>query len=72
MMFLTPEELADLTGIRKGRHGHTRGQLQAEHLRRIGIPFWLNAAGEPKVARAYFEGQRQPEKPARWVPAKAA
>lgn len=68
-MFLTAEEIADLTGIRKGRQGMTRGQLQAAHLRAIGVPFWLNAAGEPKVARSFFDGStaRAPE-PERWHP----
>jgi len=72
-VFLTPDDLADLTGIRTGRNGRTRGQLQADHLRRIGVPFWFNAAGDPKVARAFFEGSPQRvAEPARWRPAKAA
>lgn len=71
-MFLTPDEIADLTGIRKGRAGRTRGQLQADHLRHIGVPFWLNAAGEPKVARAFFEGGHAPAAAPRWQPARAA
>lgn len=69
-MFLTPDQIADLTGIRKGRHGQTRAQLQCAHLKRIGVPFWVNAAGEPKVARSFFECGRQaePQRPG-WQPA---
>lgn len=70
-MFLTPEEISDLTGIKRGRAGKTRGQLQCDHLRRIGVPFFVNAAGEPKVARAFFEGiTNKPEQPKKaWQPA---
>lgn len=72
-MFLTAAELAEFTGIRKGRGGRTREELQADHLRSIGVPFWLNARGEPRVPCAYFEGAPKVEQPApRWAPAKAA
>lgn len=72
-LFLTSDELADLTGIRKGRGGRAREALQANHLRSIGVPFWLNARGEPRVPRAYFEGKAKDERPeTRWSPAKAA
>lgn len=68
-MFLSADEIADLTGIRRGRAGKTRGQLQGEHLRSQGIPFFINAAGEPKVARAFFE-MKKPEPPKKaWQPA---
>lgn len=56
-MFLTPEQVADLTGIKRGRKGKSRGQLQCEHLRKNGIPFFQNACGDPKVACAYIEGR---------------
>lgn len=56
-LFLTPEEIEDLTGIKRGRDGKSRGQLQCDHLRKQGIPFFPNAAGEPKVARAFIEGR---------------
>ena len=61
--FLTPEEIALLTGRRKKN-------LQIEALRNMGIPFWVNAVNAPIVARATIEGRRdkveQPEAP--WVP----
>lgn len=47
-LFLTKDELADLTGRRKGK-------LQVEWLRKHGWRFDTNACGAPKVARAYFE-----------------
>jgi len=61
--FLTPEEIAFLTGRKKR-------DLQVEALRKMGIPFWVNAVNAPIVARAAIEGRREkvelPEAP--WVP----
>lgn len=62
-MFLTPEEVAILTA-RKKRN------LQIEQLRKMGIPFWVNAVNAPIVARATIEGRKEkvdPPEP-RWVP----
>lgn len=61
--FLTPEEIAILTG-RKVR------RLQVEALRKMGIPFWVNAIDAPIVARAAIEGRREKVEPPepRWVP----
>jgi hypothetical protein len=70
-MFLTTEEVKELTGIRKGKDGKTREQLQCEHLRKYGIPFFPNSFGEPKIARSFFEGSRavqQPVKKSEWRP----
>lgn len=65
-MFLTPDEVADLTGYRQPAK-------QVEHLRRQRIPFHLNRAGHPKVARAILEGRAAaPAKPATWSPSWAA
>lgn len=61
-MFLTRDEVAELTG-RKIR------RLQADQLRRQGIPFRLNAAGWPVVARAAVEGGQQQRQAAEWMPA---
>ncbi len=55
-MFLTPDEVAELTGYKRGRDGKSRDQLQCEYLRRMGIAFYPNAAGQPKIARAFIEG----------------
>jgi len=49
-MFLTDEEVADLTGYRQP-------SKQVAQLRQQGIPFHTNAAGHPKVARAILEGK---------------
>jgi len=48
--FLTREEVQYLTG----RQIKTK---QAEMLRRMGIPFFLNAGGRPIVARVAIEGR---------------
>jgi len=69
-VFLAPEDIATLTGIRVGRHGKTRFELQIAWLRKSGIPFWVNACGRPVVARAAVEGRADlPMPQARpWVP----
>lgn len=63
-MFLTTEDLRILTG-------RARRADQVAALKRMGIPFWVNAAGIPIVARAAIEGgavQRQDIQPATWTP----
>lgn len=62
-MFLTDEELATLTGRKTKRK-------QIEALRKMAIPFWVNAVNAPVVARAAIEGTRSPAEPPkeRWVP----
>lgn len=50
-MFLQPDEIKKLTG-----RGHKSKQI--EQLRRMGIPFYINAAGCPVVAKAAIEGGR--------------
>ena len=49
-MFLDDEELAELTGYRQARK-------QVAMLKRQGVPFYLNAAGHPRVVRAILEGK---------------
>ncbi len=48
--FLTREEVVYLTG----RQVKTK---QAEMLRRMGVPFFLNAGGRPIVTRVAVEGR---------------
>lgn len=57
-MFLTQEELVELTG-RKVK------SKQIEALRRMGLPFWVNAVGKPVVSVAAIEGRKAdvPKKP---------
>ena len=49
-IFLTKDEIATLTARKLKR-------LQIEQLRKMGIPFWVNAVGGPVVARAAIEGR---------------
>ncbi len=51
-MFLTAEEVAILTG-RKFK------SKQIEQLRRMALPFWVNALGSPVVPRSAIEGKRE-------------
>ncbi len=62
-LFLTKEQLARLTG-RKWR------TKQVEQLRRMGLPFYINAGGEPIVTCAAVEGRPETNQPSRkrWQP----
>jgi hypothetical protein len=69
--FLTAEEVGELTGILAGRRGKRREELQAEWLRSVGIPFWVNARGRPIIPRTAIEGTRTVAEPPKkkWMPA---
>lgn len=63
-LFLTQEELVILTGRKKKN-------LQLEQLRKMGVPFFVNAVGAPVVARVAIEGRPTKAEPPRkkaWVP----
>lgn len=70
-IFLSTEELAELTGIRTGRDGKTREQRQIDALKSMKIPHYVNAARRPVVARAAIEGAAKPNpvKEQGWEPA---
>lgn len=73
-MFLSEEDISELTGIGSGRGGSTKHELQCAFLRHAGIPFIQNARGRPIVARAYFENGRMattqtPSTKTTWQPA---
>lgn len=71
--FLTAQEVAELTGIRIGKSGKSREQLQAAALVKMKIPHYVNPAGRPIVVRAVISGgQAQPEPVATWQPRLAA
>ena len=62
-MFLTEIEMIVLTGFRQP-------SKQVLQLKAQGIPFHLNRAGHPRVARAILEGRRVVEKSKQtWSPA---
>ena len=61
-MFLTRDELAELTGYRQKHR-------QVARLRVMGISFWINAAGQPVVARAVIEGKKPEPRRQEWTPA---
>jgi hypothetical protein len=72
-LFLTPEELADLTDIRTGKSGKTREERQIKALKLMQIPFFISGIGRPKVARTVIVGgkQRPQDSPSAWSPAHA-
>jgi len=55
-LFLNDEEVAELTGIKRGKDGKHRYELQVEQLRKMGIPFYVSIIGRPAIARARIEG----------------
>lgn len=62
-LFLSDQELIELTG----RHFKS---LQIKQLKRMLIPFHINALGKPVVARAIFAGAQNPAsvQETRWEP----
>jgi biotin operon repressor len=62
-LFLSDEDLHELTGfVVKAK--------QIEQLRKQGIPFFVNASGRAKVARAAVEGRKAESQPHQvWKPA---
>ena len=68
MILLTPDEIADLTDVRTGRHGKTREERQLNALKRMKIPFFVSAIGRPKVSRSVIEGGRETPKQETWEP----
>lgn len=60
-MFLTPDDLALLTGRRQKRR-------QIEQLRTMGIPFYVNAAGSPVVVKSAVQGGATPQQKTVWQP----
>lgn len=59
--FLADEDLAILTG-RKVK------SKQIEALRRMGLPFWVNAIGKPVVSCSVIDGRKEAAKPKKWTP----
>ncbi|QYF95599.1 DUF4224 domain-containing protein [Massilia sp. PAMC28688] len=57
-LFLTRDEVAELTGWK------TKTK-QIQHLRTLGMRFWINGQGLPVVPRSAIEGLRPPSEPAR-------
>lgn len=55
-MFLTKDEVAELTG-RKVK------SKQVEQLRKMGLPFWVNALNAPVVPRSAVDGRKESAKP---------
>jgi hypothetical protein len=59
--FLSPHELVVLTG-RKVK------SKQVETLRRMGLPFFVNACGRPVVTRSAIEGGKDVQLRSGWSP----
>jgi len=62
-LFLSAEDLHTLTG-------YSVKTRQIDQLRRMGIPFFVNACGRPVVAVSAVEGRKQRDQPhPGWNPA---
>jgi hypothetical protein len=60
-MFLSSDDVAELTG-RKIK------SKQIDALKKMGLPFWINAAGKPVVSTAAIEGRKEPPRKTTWEP----
>lgn len=69
--FLTPKEVAELTGVYRSAKGRSREQLQVAALNTMKVPHFVNPAGRPVVVRAVIEGGRQEVQVATWEPSLA-
>lgn len=67
-LFLNTDDIAELTGIRQGKAGKTRYELQVAALKKMKIPHYVNVAGRPVVARAVVEGQHVEIRQPTWEP----
>lgn len=69
-LFISKDEVAELTGIKRGRDGKTREQMQVNQLRVMGIAFFVNASGRPIVTQIAVEGGTQTKQVKQgWQPA---
>lgn len=67
MSFLSSADVAELTGIARGRKGRSREELQVDQLRAMGIAFRINARGRPIVTWDAVNGlSSKQEAPAAW------
>lgn len=55
-MFLTPDQVAELTGVKAARDGVSRARRQSLALSRMGVPHYINEIDRVIVARALIEG----------------
>lgn len=60
-IFLPADEIVRLTG-RKVK------SKQIDALRKMGIPYFVNATGHPVVTTAAVEGKKETPQPSRWTP----
>lgn len=70
-MFLTEEEVAELTGIKTARGGVPRARRQSRALGEMAIPHYVNAINRVIVVRAVLEGRSTAPAPVEvtWEPA---
>ena len=70
-LFLSSDEIAELTDIRTGKDGKSREQRQIAALKRMKIPYHESAIGRPKVSRAVINGGIEVQKSSSWEPSLA-
>jgi hypothetical protein len=67
-LFLTPGEIDELTGIRRGSKGRTKFQMQSDYLFSQGIPHRMNARNRPVVTLSAIEGRKTEAPRPTWQP----
>lgn len=66
--FLTAFDITLLTGVKTGRSGQTREQLQCMQLRAMAVAFRTNVRGAPVVTWGAVNGVNQPLVTSAWQP----
>lgn len=66
-IFMSEQQVDELTGILRGRCGKSKHDMQCEWIKRQGIPFYINARGRPVVPLSALEGKRE-KVPTTWSP----
>ncbi len=68
MSFLDESDIARLTGIKRGSAGETKNALRVQQLRQMGVPFRINARGEPVVTWEAINGSSLSPVKTSWMP----
>jgi hypothetical protein len=67
-LFLSEDQVDQLTGLLRGKDGKSKHDLQCVHLREKGIVHFVNARGRPVVPLTAINGQRQVPARPKWQP----
>lgn len=68
-LFISEDDIARITEIKRGKGNQSREQLQCAALRELGVPFTISRLGRPLIARSVYENITTPaSNQETWVP----